>query len=237
MSYAMLVRRYAPFAQFGGGFEGDNRTTASADPGASARTIGTVVFGRAGIASVGARSSGTAWVGLGPEVAKMLGSYKSKVLASVSVKSSSVDGLSFIVSTGGANPFPLVNFASPKIETFVDVSISFSRTNLEIAGTVRGDDFPNAEILIVDEGLNAVILFDFATSGGQTTGPFTRLPLSHVDQVIGYFTARLPLGRGDRFVMPSAVSGARWSSGSSVTGTVWNGGGGGFSGGGASGKF
>jgi hypothetical protein len=45
--YFLVVRRYAPFSSFDGGFEGDSRTEATVNPMATARTIGVVAFARA----------------------------------------------------------------------------------------------------------------------------------------------------------------------------------------------
>lgn len=45
--YSLVVRRYAPFESFGGGFEGDNRQF-SVSMAATARTVGVVLFSQSG---------------------------------------------------------------------------------------------------------------------------------------------------------------------------------------------
>ena len=59
MQYWLVFRRYAPFAEFGMGFEGDHRTGPSVSMNVTARTIGTVPFARGAVGAVTASSSGT----------------------------------------------------------------------------------------------------------------------------------------------------------------------------------
>ncbi len=64
-SYSLVFRRYAPFATFGGGFEGDNRTVASTSLAATARTIGVIGFSPGSVGPLNTSSSGTAFSGAG----------------------------------------------------------------------------------------------------------------------------------------------------------------------------
>ncbi len=200
MIYTLLFRRYAPFSQFGGGFEGDNRTEASTDPAATARTIGVVNFGPGFVGTVSGTSSGSTFVGAGAFIENKIGRHFSKVEASVAVGTASVSTVRFVAKTAGANP--LVPLA-PRIVTIVDFGAAFSKTSVTFSGKVRGDDFPNAEVVIYDASGNGVLLFSFETSGGQTTGPFTRLPSlpgGHDDQLLGEFTQRSAVDASGIFV-------------------------------------
>lgn len=98
--------------------------------------------------------------------------------------------------TAGANP--LVPGA-PDIDTFIDVSARFGSTAITIDGTVRGDTFPNAEVFVVDAVGNRVLLWDYATTGDQNTGPMTRLAGSHSSATLGSFSVRLPIGPSGAF--------------------------------------
>jgi hypothetical protein len=204
MVYTLVFRRYAPFSQFGGGFEGDSRTEGSVDPRASARTIGVVNFTETDVGSATGTSSGSTFVGLGAAVERAIGRHFSSVQASVAVATRSSSQLSFTARTAGANP--LVPLA-PRIVTIVEFSATFSPNAVTFAGAVRGDDFPNAEVIVYDVGAKALLLFDYQTTGGQTTGPFARLPSlpgGHDDQALGAFNRRVGLDRGGSFVLPSS---------------------------------
>jgi hypothetical protein len=61
-TYTLFVRRYAPFASFGGGFEGDNRSY-SCNPRTTARTTGIVTFGGGGRVVASGHAAGSAYVG------------------------------------------------------------------------------------------------------------------------------------------------------------------------------
>ena len=190
MIYGLIFRRYAPFETFGGGFEGDARTRASTSLTATARTIGALNFAPGNVGNMAGGSSGTTYAGLGAQVQQLLGKHFSKVMAAVSVETRSIDCLRFTAETAGANPMIP---AAPDIDTCLDVQIVFRDRALDITGTMRGDDFPNAEVFVTDAAGHAVLVFDFETSGGQTTGPMLRLAGDHRAQVLGQFTRRIPL--------------------------------------------
>ena len=190
MIYGLFFRRYAPFATFGGGFEGDNRDTGSTSLSASARTIGALNFAPGNVGNMIGDSSGTSYAGFGAFVERMLGRHVSHVTSSVSVSTRTVDTLRFTAQTAGANPMvPL----APAIDTFLDMQIVFRDQAIEFSGKMRGDDFPNAELFVTDATGQAVMLFEFATSGGRTTGPMTRLAGDHSSVVLGSFSKRVGL--------------------------------------------
>ena len=198
--YWLVFRRYAPFESFGGGFEGDNRTIASPNLNDSARTVGAVEFAPGHVGAVSAFSSGTEYVGGGKWIAKLLGKHYSKVNASVSVTTRSIEAVNFTAQTAGSNPMvPL----APAIDTFVDVRAVFGAGRLQIEGTVRGDDFPNAEVFVVDRFGGTSLLFEFATTGGKDTGPATRLWGTHAKQEIGTFYEKLMLDDRGCFINSS----------------------------------
>jgi hypothetical protein len=192
MAYCLVLKRYAPFTTFGGGFEGDSRTGPSPDRAATARTVGVVDFDISDITPViYGYSSGTRW-------RRNAAHSFAKVAASITVKTKTATSLSFIAYTAGANP--LVP-ASPDIDTFVDLSITFHNRSIVFEGRVRGDSFPNAEVWAYDDPSdgNYVLLFDYRTEGGRNTGPL-RLPGSHSSSNLGQIFLTVPMERTGRFL-------------------------------------
>jgi hypothetical protein len=200
--YTLAFRRYAPFDTFGGGFEGDSRSSGSTSLLATARTTGLVSFAPGNVGAPSASSSGTSFKGAGARVERLLGKHQSKVTSSVTVTTRSAGCVRFTAQTSGSNPMvPL----APDIDTYIDLSVSFGKASLDVVGKVRGDDFPNAEVFLLDAKGGAVMLFEYATTGGQTTGPMTRLAGSHRQQSLGDFAVRLPIRASGAFVIASDV--------------------------------
>jgi hypothetical protein len=200
MVYTLVFRRYAPFDQFGGGFEGDSRTSASIDPKASARTIGVVNFTESNVGAAVGSSTGSTFVGAGAFVENIIGRHFSTVDASVSVSTRTTSQLGFYARTAGANP--LVPLA-PRIVTLIDFNATFSPRAITFSGVLRGDDFPNAEVIVYDPKGTGILVFEYQTTGGQTTGPFTRLPSlpgGHDAQKLGDFSRRAAIDRDGCFV-------------------------------------
>ena len=183
MLYSLWFRRYAPFAEFGFGFEGDKRTAASTSFADTARTSGGCSFGPDAVGPGYGTSSGTR---------HKLSSTSaiSKVTSSVAVATRTLSIVRFTAMTAGANPMVP---GAPEIDTFVDLSASFSSSAITVEGTVRGDTFPNAEVFVIDGAGKAILLWDYATTGGQDTGPMTRLAGSHSTTTLGTFSVRLPI--------------------------------------------
>ena len=196
MIYSMWLRRYAPFEKFGFGFEGDKRTAASTSMAVTARTAGGCSFGPGHVGGGTADSSGTSFTGLGSTVAGGLGKHYSKVSSSVAVKTRSISAVRFTVHTAGSNPMVP---GAPDIDTFVDVYAAFRTGDITIEGTVRGDEFPNAEVFVYDGMGNARLLFAYATSGGQNLGPMTGLAGAHENVKLGSFFVALPILRSGAF--------------------------------------
>jgi hypothetical protein len=191
VAYLLVFRRYAPFKEFGGGFEGDDRSGPSTSLEAKARTIGVVVFSVGNVGSIVGYSSGTALIGWGSSVQRFTSAIAqklkrdcSKVLASVSVTTATIERVCFVAQTAGANPMvPL----APDIDTFVDFQAIFRSSTIEFIGKVRGDSFPNAKIIVYDQCLTPALICDFRTTGGKNTGPIARLMGSGEGNQIGEF--------------------------------------------------
>jgi len=172
--FLMIFRRFAPFASFGGGFEGDNRV-ATADPNATSRTSGSVIFNETSAVPLGGASSGTAYVGpfevmknIGP---RFLGRHVAKVKLKLSGFGSVGTGIKFTAYTEGGNPMVP---GAPDIDTFVDLVAHFGENRAHFTGDLRGDGFPNAEVIFVDPSGKSHLVLDYRTSSG-ITGPMTRL--------------------------------------------------------------
>jgi hypothetical protein len=185
LAFLFVFRRYAPFAEFGFGFEGDHRTVASTSLDATARTTGKVPFARGSIGTIGATSSGTQFSGGGDWVRKLAGRHMSDVTCAIAKKVIGPTSISFSASTAGANPMVP---GAPAIDTYVDFRAEWIGSSVRFSGTVRGDDFPNAEVFVVDAKGVGCLLFDGRTTGGQNTGPMTRLAGAHAAQVLGQFS-------------------------------------------------
>lgn len=199
MPMLLVVRRYAPFKEFGGGFEGDNRAVSSTSLMASSRTSGQVYFSRTGTGASSGTSSGTAYVGAGETAGSMMGRHYAKVSCTVSKVRCLGDTLSFTLATAGSNPMvPL----APDIDTFVDLTVRWQAGRVIFEGGMRGDNFPNAEVFVHDGFGKAVTLFDGGTSGGQTSGPMTRLMGTGENNRLGSFNVAVALDASDGFVPP-----------------------------------
>lgn len=196
--YLLVFRRYAPFATFGFGFEGDNRSDASTSLTATARTCGMLMFDRNSIGKPTGESSGTRFLGFGGSVADFLGKHYSNVKSSVTNKRVAPDKILFTASTEGGNPMVP---GAPDIDTYVDFSAKWLGATVFFEGVVRGDSFPNAEVFVLDGMDKAVLLFNGHTKGGRQTGPFVGLPFAGTENRIGTFSTSVPIGPSDGFLV------------------------------------
>jgi hypothetical protein len=205
--YRFTSRRYAPFAEFGGGFQGDSRT--AADPSGTYR-IGatlTVNFATQTAGQVDVTGSNTVGMSGIAELTQLLrggrgmGGIKANAPASVSWRSAgkvTVDlyywgnnGL-FHGALGGLLPSPL-------IDTRTEVTFERSEGLLEVFGIAYGDSFPNAEFYVTDPAGNAAIVGNFATSGGQMLGVLGLFG-SGVEQPFTRFYASIGLDSAGNFI-------------------------------------
>lgn len=234
MAFVLVFRRYAPFASFGFGFEGDHRDKPSVSLLASARTIGCVPFARGSVGAMQAYSSGTQFVGAGDAVRRFLGRPLSTVQNALRTSIVSTNAISFTARTAGANPMLP---GAPDIDTILDVRVEWIANSLRVQGSVRGDDFPNAEVFVLDAKEAGCLLFDGRTTGGQNTGPITRLAGAHDGQWLGSFSYAIGLGADGGFIAskPACPITVMKQAPQPVGGALGNGGR--FSGGGATGRW
>ena len=215
--YQLVVRRYAPFESFGGGFDGDNRTEASTNMSDTARTAGVVAFTFDGKASATGSSTGSSWVG--PWAVRKsgrlgaIGHHIGQVSVALTNVQSSDTGVTFTVYTEGNLPLKDIMLhksiaggidrlvrkvaperrsfqGTPDIDTFLDFQASLSGRTLKVSGVMRGDGFPNAEIFMLDPGGKALLLLDYRTKSG-VLGPLYRLFLSGDNNRVASFEAEV----------------------------------------------
>jgi len=230
-TYTLVVRRYAPFESFGGGFEGDNRGF-STSLQVTARTIGMVSFSPlgGGVQSTAGSTSGSTYIGpwavrkthpLGA-VGKSVG----QVRVMVTDVSTGDGRIAFTMQTSGNLPLkdvalhPAIAGAidkanqwarpgspnpqgAPNIDTYLDFKASVGAAVMVVEGVMRGDSFPNCEAFLLDgpHGGNAAALLDYRTNGG-IAGPL-RLVIPHPGKQRAFFTQSIPLGADGAFAVPS----------------------------------
>ncbi len=230
-TYTLVVRRYAPFESFGGGFEGDNRGF-STSLQATARTTGMVSFSPldGGVQSTEGSTSGSTYIGpwavrktypLGA-VGKSVG----QVRVMVTGISSGGGQIGFTMETSGNLPLkdvalhPTIAGAidkanqwarpgspnpqgAPNIDTYLDFKASLSADAMIVAGVMRGDSFPNCEVFLLDgpHGGAAAALLDYRTSGG-IAGPL-RLVIPHPGKQRAAFTQTIALRADGAFAGPN----------------------------------
>lgn len=212
--YTFWFRRYAPFDDFGATgfrFEGDHRDSGSTSERATSRTYGCLYFTTSEVLYGFSGSSGTTWEGYAPWTSGMLGvrilldvlnndAKGATAFTNVSldvVENVQPNIIEFTASTAGA--MPLLPHVSPDIDTTVKMKFDFTQKGvLAIKGHAIGDDFPNLEIFLVTPSGRSALLVDSYTTGGQDSGPMTRLLGSHDENLIGSCYLSLPLNdRGE----------------------------------------
>lgn len=164
---ALNVRSYAPFASFGGGFEGDNRAATTAR-NATSRIAVQILFNPVSgkIGKPSASSSGTTFLPLGT---KGMAEPRTSLSRAQRIPSG------FVISMDIAGANPLVPGA-PDIDLHTMIKITCGAGGLHVSGSLRGDAFPNAEIFLSDDVGTSRMLMTFATTGGPNAGPFFKLP-------------------------------------------------------------
>lgn len=184
VAYILDFRRYAPFTSFGGGFHGDGRS--SANFAGTFRTRGVITFDPVAGTASGVGSSGVSYHVAAPSIRKT-----GTTTCAVTGVTKAGSVFRFTAATAGA--LPLIPGA-PDIDTFVDFTATISGSGITFSGTVRGDNFPNAEVFVYPTGALTTppaAVFHFATTGDRNLGPMTRLAGSHASKVLGSFTGRI----------------------------------------------
>ncbi len=226
--YRLMIRRYAPFESFGGGFEGDNRQF-STKAEVTSRTIGVVTFTPDGSTKPDGkgRSSGSAWVGPWAirQGDKSVKTSVGDVRVTITNISTTSAGTAFTVQTSGNLPLKDVLLpksvattvdkanhlirpksarpeGTPDIDTYLDFKVQASAGALDVQGVLRGDSFPNCEVFLLDAKGVAFPLLDYQTSGGAG-GPI-RLVVGHKDtQRASFPSRRVPLQPDGDFAPPA----------------------------------
>lgn len=166
-TFTLNVRSYAPFVSFGGGFEGDNRgpTTSST---VTSRIATRVAFNpQSGeIGKPASASSGTVFLPLNTRA-------MAEPASSLTKASRLPNGFVIMMDISGSNP--LVPGA-PDIDLHVYLRVTLSPGRLNSSLSLRGDQFPNAEMFYTDGFGRSRMLLTFETAGGRHTGPAVYLP-------------------------------------------------------------
>lgn len=169
MPYQLIVRSYAPFRAFGiPDFHGD---------------------GRGPTTSREVTSRLAAWATFDPAkgtVGKPEGKSDETVLLSLDIHATAVPEvrvdsvqlgkgwMHFRLNAAAANP--VFKGAAPNIDLHLSFTVSLTPQHLNVNADLTGDAFPNAEVMVEDAASTRRMIYTFATSGGQQTGPFTHLP-------------------------------------------------------------
>lgn len=165
--YVLNVRSYAPFARFGGGFEGDNRGPSTSKTATSRLAVEIMFNTQSGqVGKPMATSSGTQWLPLG-----IRGMAEPRVTL---VSTSRVPkGVSITVDLAGSNP--LVPGA-PDIDLHATLWFTLESGFLQVLAALSGDRFPNAEMFVTDGRGEARMLLTYETTSGPLAGPTFSLP-------------------------------------------------------------
>ena len=207
-TYRIEIHRFVKLATFAGGFEGDNRDF-TAKPNVTSRTNFKLEFDAShplAYLNYSASASESRAIGTFSKIVidiPFLGSSHSEApnYAATAVVSSEAD---YNVRSSGyldihghsAGALPLITGA-PDIDTYVKMVAIVSDKDdannraLWIAGEVRGNDFPWAEVIIEDHLGNRMLLGTFDASGG---GPLTHLWGSGIANRLLDFGLSIPVG-------------------------------------------
>jgi hypothetical protein len=226
--YSLYVRRYAPFASFGGGFEGDNRGF-STSLTATSRTAGIATFTLGSTTGFRGYSTGSSWVGPWQVRKSLPWSSIGRVVGDVRVEIRNVvgipNGISFTVHTYGNLPFKDILLhksiagaidsakkamwpdarrleGTPDIDTFLDLRTTLAGGRLVFEGVARGDGFPNAEVFVLDPASKALALLDYRARIGMTNGvadPYLRLAGNHDNNRLASFRKEIALNADGTF--------------------------------------
>jgi hypothetical protein len=210
VGFSMTVRRFAPFESFGGGFQGDAKSRHipaasdgsggfSTDSNATSRTSLTIAVE----GQVITQPTGHADLSRHP----LLGEGRAEVkTTSTSAPTSSTDG-ELDAQSAASMPLTLANghlsFVpwAPDIDSDVELTYEQKPHALEVAGTVWGDRFPNAELFLSDRSETSVMVGTFQTQAGaagpllELFGAGARVPASELIS----FHAEIPLDPDGNF--------------------------------------
>jgi hypothetical protein len=189
--YVLNLRSYAPFKEFGGGFEGDNRGP-STSPQATSRIAVSLIFnpqsGKVG--KPRATSSGTVYL---PLNWRGMAEPRVTLVGVVGV----TNGISLRLDLAGSNP--LLKQIAPDIDLHTTMSFTLEYGYLRALAQLTGDRFPNAEMFVTDDRGQARMLMTYETTSGPLGGPAFWLPGNgkvQMNSICTYF----PVDAGGRFI-------------------------------------
>jgi hypothetical protein len=87
----------------------------------------------------------------------------------------------FRLNASGANP--VLKPASPDIDLHLPFTVSLTKQHLNVNAELKGDAFPNAEVMVQDAAGARRMIYTFETSGGPRMGPITLLPADRQRQM------------------------------------------------------
>jgi len=162
--FGLILRAYAPFKRFGGAFKGDARGPTTS-PNATSRVKTWITFDPVvGVVGKPNAKSDASHLIIGPPSWTAVGLPVPRVSAIKIGK----NAVYFQLHSSGNNPlFP----GSPPIDMHVAITASVSGKRLDIAASLTGDGFPNAEVIVQDAAGNRQMLLTFETTGAADTGP------------------------------------------------------------------
>jgi hypothetical protein len=199
-----FVRGYAPFRRFGGGYAGDERS-ASVDTRATARLWYVLTVNVAGMTRISTNtwsdeSHGHGWFPRALFATAPLsagidhnGTVVGRGIPTQRTGFTAIGrpGHGFAVAVDLAGPNPLVGMAAD-IDIQLNMRVEKDRNGLAVAGNLRGDGFPNAEVFLRDAAGDAVFVHTYETPGGADTGPYEYLP-GHNFRMMGSFHKRIAI--------------------------------------------
>jgi len=187
--YRITIRSFAPFAEFGFGFHGDNRGFSSS-PSASAR-----VHQEIGFDTDETFISNNVWCDSSSNAALPGVRMTERPRSAISGLDTKDGGdrrlLNFTSWYGASNPFTagLV----PRVLTEIDVYAAFTLIEdkdagyLGISGELLGDNFPSTEAFITDQAGQSVFLgVGYYQGANKETAPFEQLPFSNKRQIVKF---------------------------------------------------
>ncbi|WP_234069538.1 FG-GAP-like repeat-containing protein, partial [Myxococcus stipitatus] len=201
-SYQIVTRSFAPFDEFGGGYEGDgNDRGYTPSSSATSRMVQATTVSDAKVVSSVAWSDETSGSGaLARGAGVTVGIMPWDELKGFESPANSVDWSSsngFLkIEQSLAGAMPLNRFA-PDIDTRSYLQMFKDGNMLRVSGFMTGDAFPAAEMYIRDAANNRVMLNASPASAG-TFGPLTELP-GNGGKNMGEFNVQIRLDSNGNF--------------------------------------
>jgi hypothetical protein len=211
--FQFIVRSFAPFDTFGGGFEGDERSF-SASLDVSSRITQTINVKPGPNPSVKSKawsdpSRGYGWF---PQLMHDLthlmaldwgdldpfGPMEATAIPRERLAMKTV-GNDHLINAHYEGAMPLTSErTTPEIDVSTTLVVSREGEWLRIFGVIRGDGFPNVEVLARDSAGTVMFLHGFHSSKGRLLGPLTGL-FGEGSEIMGSFTLDVRLDEDGNF--------------------------------------